>query len=405
MQHDNISPTFPITNCVVDSNVFVSKEASQTVATFRTIDNGISNFGTFDYNFYCRPIDDNFDIHLEYVNGTYKYEFLTLENWRLNYNNDQHSGKSPGIIEEYKVNSVKSSNYITNGTFENSTNGWNCWSNYNNCKVSIFTDEGVTGNALKATFLTASGKTDGYMVFWYNSFSLSADKTYRISFAARSNKANSSLQIIPKKDNPYSQVADSKYFLLNTIYNQYEYVFNPNITDSKVIINFQYLEGQGDLWIDNIEFVEVDATKHSLDDFILFEYNATKIDKTIALNDSYIDVKGIPVSTSVTLKPFTSIILFKNLNLYPVNIIKVEETSPDFLIKLYPNPVNEIFNLELSDKSVTSCQLYSSIGQVLKTLKLGKGLNTFDISNLKSGVYFIKIITQNDILIRILIKN
>ena len=32
-----------------------------------TIDNGISNFGTFDNNYYCRPTDDIATIYTEYI--------------------------------------------------------------------------------------------------------------------------------------------------------------------------------------------------------------------------------------------------------------------------------------------------------------------------------------------------
>jgi len=45
---------------------------------------------------------------------------------------------------------------------------------------------------------------------------------------------------------------------------------------------------------------------------ILFEYNAAKTDKVITLNGNYRDVKGTAYSGSVTLAPYTSIVLIKN---------------------------------------------------------------------------------------------
>jgi hypothetical protein len=45
---------------------------------------------------------------------------------------------------------------------------------------------------------------------------------------------------------------------------------------------------------------------------LLFEYNPTKADKIITLSGNYIDVKGTTYSGSVTLKPYTSIVLIKN---------------------------------------------------------------------------------------------
>jgi hypothetical protein len=45
---------------------------------------------------------------------------------------------------------------------------------------------------------------------------------------------------------------------------------------------------------------------------ILFEYNPTAANKVVALSGSYVDVKNVSYSGSVTLKPFTSIVLIKN---------------------------------------------------------------------------------------------
>ena len=45
-----------------------------------------------------------------------------------------------------------------------------------------------------------------------------------------------------------------------------------------------------------------------------FEYNATKSAKTVSLSQPMIDVKGIKYATSVTLEPYTSIVLMKDAN-------------------------------------------------------------------------------------------
>ena len=45
---------------------------------------------------------------------------------------------------------------------------------------------------------------------------------------------------------------------------------------------------------------------------ILFEYNAAKTNKVVALSGNYKDVKGVSYSGSVTLQPYTSIVLIKS---------------------------------------------------------------------------------------------
>jgi hypothetical protein len=45
---------------------------------------------------------------------------------------------------------------------------------------------------------------------------------------------------------------------------------------------------------------------------VRFEYNATNSSKTVSLDQSYVDVKGTPYSNSITLAPYSSVILLKS---------------------------------------------------------------------------------------------
>jgi parallel beta-helix repeat protein len=312
----NFSAVNPIEGCVIDSNNFVSKLASQMVTYFQTIDNGIPDFGNFDYNYYCRPVGDDLVFFLDYfINGIKFDDPHSLSSWSSKYNKDIHSGKSPISVNAYTVNSVNSSNYITNGTFDSNTNDWGFWAKYNNSKISFARTGGVTGGALHAQFTPASGKADSYGVVVPNNFALLEDKTYRLRIAAKSNKSGTTLPIIPiyRKNGQIYLVADKKFFPIDTTYKQFEYVFKPYSTVPNAEFDFQLTEDQGDLWIDNVELTEVDTTNTNPDGYIRFEYNATKKDTTIVLADTFVDVKGMPTSGNIILQPFTSIILFKKI--------------------------------------------------------------------------------------------
>jgi len=314
LAHDSVSAKFPITNCTIDSNIFVSKKASQLIGYFTTIDNGISDFGNFDYNYYCRPLDDNSVINLDYINGIKFDESHTLSSWSSKYNKDQHSGKSPIAVKEYTITNTVPPNLITNEAFDNVIYPWYCWSPYSNCQCSDAFGEGLWGgNALKASF-TPSGKTDGNMFVISNNFSLTKDKIYRVKFAARSSQANSAIMVTPRQNEfNYKPVADVRVFGLDINYKKFEYIFtqDSNVTNARV--DFQFSEGQGTVWLDSIEVNEVNALMTNPDDYIRFEYNATKNDKSISLTCAYVDVNGMPVSGNITLKPFTSVILFKKI--------------------------------------------------------------------------------------------
>jgi len=391
MSHDNIAPTFPITNCVVDSNIFVSKEAGQLVASFETIDNGISNMGTFDYNSYCRPLDDSLTIQTNYVNGSAINEAHTLSSWSSIYQKDQHSGKSPITVEGYKILGVKSLNLFYNPAFESNTGYWSTWANYGNSKIAVANGEGVTGNAMKASFTTSSGKTDGYMIVISNRISITNGKSYRLKFSAKSSKSDVSIKLIPRKNgDPYNNVADTKTFILGTIYNQYEFLLDAFLTESNSRIDFEIREGQGDIWFDNMELVEVDIEKTNPDDYMRFEYNATGNDKIINISGDYVDVKGSPVSGNLILKPFSSVILFKNLK----TAIGLQPESSDSGISLFPNPATNQVTVK-SKKEILSVCMSDMRGQVIKFFKSPGNLE-YTINDLpKSGIYLVQIQTSD----------
>lgn len=86
----------------------------------------------------------------------------------------------------------------------------------------------------------------------------------------------------------------------------------------------------------------------------------------------------------------------------------ITETSFDRL-KMYPNPVNEKLTLDINTNGVTinSFEILSSQGQVLSTRSIDNSMinETMDISNYASGIYFIKINTENGSLTQRFIKN
>ncbi|MGE5318134.1 MAG: right-handed parallel beta-helix repeat-containing protein, partial [Chloroflexota bacterium] len=198
MRHDNAAASFPITNCKIDSNVFVSRTADQLVASYETIDKSISfpDLGTFDFNSYCRPMDDHLTIHTKYINGAQVNETINLESWQTNYNKDMHSNKSPITLEQYNVYGAISSNFFLNSDFESNISGWTTSSKYGNGRIALAKGEGHPGNALKASFISSSGKADGYMIVISNNFEMTQGKTYRLRFSAKSSQAGITLTMV-----------------------------------------------------------------------------------------------------------------------------------------------------------------------------------------------------------------
>ena len=391
MSHDNIAPTFPITNSAIENNVFVSRDAGQLVASYETVDNGISAIGTFDYNYYCRPIDDQLVIKTSYVDATSFNDINTLASWRSMFGKDQHSGKSPIVVDEYKILGLKTLNFFLNSDFETNISNWYTTSQYNNGRITLAKGVGNPGNSLKASFNSASGQVRAYMVVRSNNIALTMGKGYRLKFSAKSSDPTISIKMIARQNGGSNEdVAKRENFTPGIAYSNFEFLIVPTRAEATARIEFEIPEFRGSIWFDNFEIVEAEVEKTNVDDFIRFEYNATKTDKSISISDNYVDVKGIPVSGNVVLKPFTSIILFKKLT----TSIGIQHETIESTIQLIPNPAANYVRIK-SNAAIISVCLHDMKGSVIKTYN-GLGTTEFTIDNLPTtGLYIVDVKTQN----------
>jgi parallel beta-helix repeat protein len=84
----------PTRNLTITGNKFVSRENDQLVATFTADQNDLNLFGTFNDNYYCRPINDNSTIVLNSPGN----QITNLEGWKSSFKQDGSSKKSPKTI-------------------------------------------------------------------------------------------------------------------------------------------------------------------------------------------------------------------------------------------------------------------------------------------------------------------
>lgn len=96
----------PRNNTLTDNNCF-SKNKDQHSLYAMSSENDISSFGTFDYNYYVRPVDDKQTIFVSHVSGGKTInEEVDLATWQKRYGKDAHSKKSPMTIASNSATSV-----------------------------------------------------------------------------------------------------------------------------------------------------------------------------------------------------------------------------------------------------------------------------------------------------------
>ena len=90
----------------------------------------------------------------------------------------------------------------------------------------------------------------------------------------------------------------------------YQFGFVPTMS-GRVAIELDIAQPNGAVWIDNVNLQQATITPTNPDDYIVFQYNPSKTTKTFTLTDTYLDAKGTTYTGTVTLQPYTSLVLFK----------------------------------------------------------------------------------------------
>jgi len=75
-------------------------------------------------------------------------------------------------------------------------------------------------------------------------------------------------------------------------------------------------------------------------------------------------------------------------------------------INIYPNPTTEYFNIEFNETlNDNKIMITNQIGEIIKELQVVNKITTVDISDFKSGIYFVSITSKNGVSVKKIIIN
>jgi len=85
-------------NITMNRNIFFARKPEQLSLLMKSNTDNLTSFGTADYNYYARPLDDD-DIIYTYSPSTGSV-FRTLQGWQTFTNQDKNSKKSPVVLSD-----------------------------------------------------------------------------------------------------------------------------------------------------------------------------------------------------------------------------------------------------------------------------------------------------------------
>jgi hypothetical protein len=80
------------------------------------------------------------------------------------------------------------------------------------------------------------------------------------------------------------------------------------------------------------------------------------------------------------------------------NILSIDSNSIENAIKLFPNPVSEMLNIEnTTNNNVSNVSIYSISGALVKEINSQNSIQTIPVSDLQTGLYFVKIQVNDEV--------
>ncbi len=298
-------------NITSQNNIFASKLATQLVAAYESSANDLSQYGSFDYNYYMRPFEDQFKIQAVYNPGSgLTGQRLSLAEWQNKYGQDRNSFNSPITYKTQMV--TQTGTTLLNFPYSGNINGWGVWSPYGNGRADWDNANKLDGGSMKLSFASSSGKGDSYLLATINLGSVRKGQTYQLLLDGIASGANKRLTVYPRQQaGNYRDLADRTTFVLGTNRQNLEATFTANADESNAILVVQAYEDGQTVWVDNLLMREATLSTLNPDDYVKIVYNASNQTTNVGLDGTYRDAKNTAYTGQITLAPYTSALLFK----------------------------------------------------------------------------------------------
>jgi Right handed beta helix region/Secretion system C-terminal sorting domain len=277
-----------------------------------SVKTAITNLGSIDSNTYSmiNPTAFNFEVYGTTGGALIQTSPLSLEGWRANSTHDMKGKKPAKLPMSYKLISLVGANKFANTALTAGISGLTV---FGTGTLGSWDNTGkIAGGSIKVTFsLPAANK---YSLIHSPIGAVSSAKKYVLRFSTYGTTQQGIVRAyIRKTTSPYNNLVATQTQTFGIGKVDHEFLFSSPTTATAGNFVIELEQNSGTTYIDNITFYEATASVYDPTAQIRFEYNATKVAKTVALDASYTAVNGTVYSSSVTLQPFTSIILVKNV--------------------------------------------------------------------------------------------
>jgi len=277
-----------------------------------TLQEALTSLGNIDSNYYnvINPVGFNTEIYPTTGAALIPTSPLSLEGWGAFTGHDLNAKKPAKVPVSYKLSSLVGGNKVTNGAFTTNISGVTVYGT--NVTGSWDNTGKINGGSLKLSFSSPVGNK--YNLIYSTVGAISTTKNYILRFSTYGTTSQGIVRAYLRKTaSPYTNLIPMQVKTFGIGRKDHEFLFAAPPTDAGASFVIEVEQNSGTTYIDNIEFYEANATVYDTEAQLRFEYNDSKVAKTIPLNGIYTSVTGtVYNNTNLTLQPYTSVILVKD---------------------------------------------------------------------------------------------
>lgn len=293
----------PLSNTTIENNKLLAKDAFQNFVYVYTLFDDVAELATFNYNEYSAPFSDNFRFKVRYnANSSNEAnKFFDLKGWQRMYNKDWSSKTGTQFDNLYEVSKKVGSNRYSNGSFDQNVNYISC----SDCSKTW--DSGkLDGGSLKIS-------TKGVSQTTLSVGSVKKGKYYLLKFDAVANKSIPISFYLRQGGSPWYTLSSEHKVGIDWQKSNNEVLIQSlgDMESARLIMEIGTGES-GELWLDNLEFHEVEASVIRPEDKVLFEKNPSRLEKSFSSSGGFVGLLNEWLSSTLKIAPYSSLLLLKS---------------------------------------------------------------------------------------------
>jgi hypothetical protein len=392
-----LDPTRNYGQNVIVKNVFYPLDSVQTLVMIQDSSSSLHMPGTLDSNYYCSPYNNLPIRTLTFANKWIHTEY-SLEQWQAYSGQDQHSKGLFTKLNPFVVTDSSAPSLIPNGQFQTNIAGWGDWNN--NTQVKYVDNAGLDGGCVE--FRLEGGPGTNRALASPNVV-LVKGQWYQLRFSVRA-AHEGLLTVATRQDHsPYSTLNAPMVFSMGPERTNQECYLMADASDSQVRVEFRVTYPDSLFFLDNVTFRPVKGDYVSPESQAPVFVNSTPVTKTVDLGpDSFRDLDGNYLSSSIELPPYSSKILIREgYSALPVQLASLNAVvAGDGEVQISWSTVSEVNNygFTVQRKSVGDADFADLNGAFVA----GKGTTTepqaytyVDKSIVKAGTYSYRLKQQD----------